>query len=186
MLDRTMEIQAIWNRMDQLERLTISQAREIENLKRGQSYFQHQVLKQLSSDPRRYQLSKKSLAILRPYSTAITPLSHDHQAQLSAPATSNGIIHFPIQPYPINSFIHPTSAIPPVANRAALTRHPNHRPSTNASESLSSMATSHWPANLTNSLDLDLDPGLEISSDKKKRLRCIELLNCFCPCFSMC
>lgn len=229
-----MELHAVWNRIDQLEQLIISQAKEIDLLRRVVDSTQLAVqqnnalsgaTKQVNgylAEPdhqRNLQLALRAASNTGLDVVQVTP----NNPQI----TPNGLISSPCQPrrfgqqqqrqpsnstiyksYLINPFVHPATAIPPVANRVVL-----------RSENSSSSATSHRYSPVMRQSDLNhLSPNtsrtsrtlpantrwstgpslletladVEVGGEERPPRRrgwhnfFVELLTCFCPCFGMC
>lgn len=234
---------AIWNRIDQLEKLVLSQSQEIENLKRliilrNESHHnqpdntscvaqQQQPINYSTYNPNQN---------LRPGYLAIGNQSN-HQQTVALPANFASVPppSTPLFQPQMNSFVHPQSAIPPVAIRPAVNVAPNtptlpsnlqvpSQESQKLIQNLDRLLTENRPppssrwslaANVaaTNNDNIQRefgnyitqqppnsslfgspngilgDPNKDESDElgkKHERQKFVEVLTCFCPCFSMC
>lgn len=123
-----MELHAVWNRIDQLEKLVISQAKEIDALKRLVASQQLQVQNNNNNNPSVPTItSPKAVPTLNFYKTVATSfvsnnnglLQHQQQQQQQPNKDSS---QFAYQPCLLNPLVHPPQAIPPVASRPAVLR----------------------------------------------------------------
>lgn len=226
-----MEIHALWNRIDQLEKLLISQAKEIDTLRRvvnatqvslqtlTHQKQQQQAPKLANSNSNNNINSTVTLQIQKPtflgnYNQQQQQLLNNNRnsVQLSSISKSsqNGRVNisnkqstFHQPTYLMNSFVHPAIAIPPTLVPS------NTRPNMETLNA-SSRATSTIPLANYNSttpstrwsaapnlrlLDniVDKDTDLYLNRDltgtqhqRHRRQSFVEILTCFCPCFSMC
>lgn len=237
---------AIWNRIDQLERLVLSQSQEIENLKRliilgNESH--HNRPNNTPAVPQHQQPVNYSTynpnQNLRPGYLAIRNQSN-HQQTVALPANFTSVPppNNPLFQPQMNSFIHPQSAIPPVAIRPSVNvasntpaLPPNLQVPSQESQKLIqnldrlltenrpppssrwSMAASvvannsntndniqrefgnyitHQPRNSSlfgppnGILGEPNDDESDEANKKHERQKFVEVLTCFCPCFSMC
>lgn len=160
-----MELHAIWNRIDQLEQLILSQAKEIDLLRRVVNTTQISLQNCATNDPCKKlangcQLipSQSQNRLGNPIATSsshanLNELSqivdkfaqqHQHEKQNVQKQQEPALMY---KSYLMNPFVHPSIAIPPVVNRIVL-RSENATPS-------ASTATTVRPANYNNSLSRD-------------------------------
>lgn len=222
-----MEVHAIWSRIDQLEQLILSQAKEIDLLRRILNATQLALQNYQQGNQLEYPDSAKSPNGLTLATTASRHHRQQHnQLSITPPtAITNSTSHSnlfklpqqqqkqqPEQPtlyksYLMNPFVHPSIAIPPIANRVVLqSETSNSLISDNFSPSIGGATrrtttqpngigtTRTLPANTRWSTGPSLlgtlqDPDREMDEEPRKRnnrFSLVELLTCFCPCFSMC
>lgn len=241
-----MELHAIWNRIDQLEQLIISQAKEIDLLRRvvssTQVVLQNSGLTIEANLPSSSSSTNKSkLALFRSpmghiHQDSPTPPPHRYHYNSQSTTRDNGIVAVQnrtstppttYKNYTMNPFVHPANAIPPVANRIVLksatstTLHAgtdHHEQFNNATvnskivkgfmsptsqynDSRTLPPNSRWstgPSLLAGTTAVTTtfsDPDLvdqnkldqaALAKVRANRFSLIELLTCFCPCFSMC
>lgn len=149
---------AIWIRMDQLERIVMAQGREIECLRR---IIEHQM------DPTNYHNERHTIG---------------HQISLDQ---QHGYKDSNRNSFHMNSFVHPASAVPPFVRwlPEPINRDQSNSFQRQTEDHWSSEPDTHLSARLE-SQGIDFD---ETSLQKKpKGLNLVEVLTCFCPCFSMC
>lgn len=251
-----MDLQSIWNRMDQLERLVLAQAREIEALRRlvGACARSPQAIECGSIVPCAintqlgYNNNNRAKDVFAQANCSGEQQMHDcpvhrltkpfgRRALLDTKSTATAKQQISptstFQPYLINSFVHPSTAVPPATlrpvvsssarcNGANLTRWSIGPPSliqaTNSSslglelnheddtitddyafrrskvkdrnEAEPILQTTHEPIkHVARMLDdvTDLEMTEDAARSKAKRhWGLVELLTCFCPCFTMC
>lgn len=196
-----MELHAIWNRIDQLEQLIILQAKEIDMLRRivnaTQISLQNSVIGQNQSGPVKQNVTATS-------DHSATMANHHHSSLIlngDTTATKTTTNQPLCKAYIMNPFVHPASAIPPVANRVLVRSESNQmRLLVNNSNATNSglivplsrtlPANTRWSTGPSlfetipdNNDRLDVE---ELPRKRRNRLSLVELLTCFCPCFSMC
>lgn len=207
-----MELHAIWNRIDQLEQLIISQAKEIDLLRRALSTTQTITLQSDAKSPNGFLMTsdhhpRQHLAMTAAdhmHSSTHGPIPACQQQQQSP----NSSLY---KSYLMNPFVHPPQAIPPVASRvimrsensSSVTSHqyvPVMRQSDLNRFAATGVATGQTtrtlPANTRWSSGpslLGALPDVEPENDDRPakegggRFNFFgELLTCFCPCFGMC
>lgn len=235
-----MELHVVWNRIDQLEKLVISQAKEIETLRRLVTSTQLALQTLTSqfwptnSNTTNNNNNNNAIGFYHQNQRASynrpAPLGIEHQQQQqqqhhhhhqylnhdsTTPMASNrNSMHLtscampdgsanPRQGYSMRSFVHPPSAIPPGAanNRALISPTPpasEHMLKPHQTHTLPAGSTNRWSTGPNMALGNSIaaisasgspQPDRDVSmaaARRRRRFSVIELLTCFCPCFSMC
>lgn len=232
-----MELHALWNRIDQLEQLILTQAKEIDALRRIVNESHHinkpncgivcpaitmtnndEVSKIYSNNNTKpttnisnhsttspHTASPYTLAQINRLGSTLTSCRGSPTVTKTSTVQSNRPMCRPN--YVMNPFVHPASAIPPVADRTLAARNDHlamrtsaspsgmynnyHNPGVHFRAPLTSRtlpANTRWSTgpSLLGTLT-DLDPN-DVDKPRKRRnkMSLIELVTCFCPCFSMC
>lgn len=185
-----MEIHAIWTRIDQLEKLILSQAKEIDMLRRIVNTVQITL-----QNNGIVQSIYKNNGIIPNHVPPL--LSHNRQDNLSSALNRNSTPQPAYKTYMMNPFVHPASAIPPVANRVIMTHETSYP--MNGTNNINGLLThSRTLPAIHNNNRLSAGPTLlhkmpDVDNDKEESPRkrnvkycLVELITCFCPCFSMC
>lgn len=174
------ENESVWNRIEKLERFVSGQDREIKNLK--------SVVTRIQSEQMYYD-SMSTHPMMQPMHRYTGYPYHPAEHPYHRP---------PVHPYQMSSFVHPPSAIPPrVPARRPLTERNPYQPANSSwlessPHALTATSTSkRWSAapNLSSPPDdetLDELFSEQPAQKKHNRQRFVEVLTCFCPCFSMC
>lgn len=175
-----MELHSIWTRIEQLEKLIISQAKEIDLLRRVINSMQ--MILQAGALP----IMSPATDIEYPKANQPTMCNHIQsnpgQTKVGNEIMSTTTTHSSYKTQPLmNSFVHPISAIPPVSNRIV---------ANGAINGLNAIPKNpRWstgPSLLGTIADTS---NREINDTKQKnrnKFSLIELVTCFCPCFNMC
>lgn len=172
-----MELQAIWNRIDQLEKLVISQAKEIEIQRRQLN----QIIAQQSFIKPKNNGANNNRAI---QTTSICAISKEFKNPTSRQSH---------QPYHMNSFVHPASAIPPAISFSSTSKKSSDSSQITTTSDLLSSHQIHpanrWSMIAPSSQSFSMT-GKELEQSgtdlPHRRQSFVEVLTCFCPCFSMC
>lgn len=237
-----MELHAIWNRVDQLEKLLISQAKEIDVLRRMLNSTQVSV-QNLTLQGNNFNNTNNNTNCISNNSifnnNSTVRLIHKpfvgnqvnnnrNSIQLSSIPKGNQQVNnifnksttFNQPTYLMNSFVHPAIAIPPTnlvstCNNDSLTNKSKINNSNNSSRldleanicrgNFSSVSSTMMPPHSSNMNRWSVGPNLrlldsavdktnldghnlttELPHGRHKRQSFVEILTCFCPCFSMC
>lgn len=225
-----MELHAIWNRIDQLEKLLISQAKEIDVLRRMVNSTQISVQNITTSLQKNNNFNNdnspnnnsSTMRLIHKSYMGNQVNNNRNSIHLSSISTKDNqqvnIFNRPNtyhQPtYLMNSFVHPAIAIPPT-NLAPSYNMDNNKlklETTNACggdfSNLASTVMPHQTSNMnrwsvgptlrlhdsivdravtTKTTILDNHQDLTEMRDGRHKRQCfVEILTCFCPCFSMC
>lgn len=182
-----MDLQALWSRIDQLERLVLAQASEIERLKRLTGGQQHQAREE--EEGRKGQKQQHYLV------SSFTTAAHHQRVEFwRNPQQASGFerrhsSHWTHQPSSGPTLKPPIR--PPATTQTSLAgreRRQLARPSP-------ALATARWSTGpLVSRLDAleaptelaDSEESAELKEPQRQRQSFVELLTCFCPCFSMC
>lgn len=144
------QLNALWSRIDQLETVVVSQAKEIEHMK--------MILKQNNIIAHNSRPAHRSMC---------------HQ-NIST-----------VQPYLMNPLVHPASAISPIGSK--LTLSPTKVPDSRDRNYLNRYTIHAPPRSSDFGLESDEDSTEDSSNiNRHNRQSFVEVLTCFCPCFSMC
>lgn len=192
-----MDIHALWSRMDHLERIILEQGKEIDRLK--------QMLAN-NSRPTNYSPDENTSQLPDALQQTLNPQSRKQQSALNP--SSVRIDDTQRNSFHMSSYVHPQSAVPPFARwptdstdklpaekakktNATLSYHPSNRNSfagLQHSPRLSQPITTARPLVqnriMLNYQDNESDGSSSQQANKNQGL--IEVLTCFCPCFSMC
>lgn len=206
-----MELHSIWNRIDQLEQLIVSQAKEIDTLRRSLNATQMNIRNCTQPEDVIHGRGRWLAASeQQQYPTACNRAqpswnySIDQRIDRMQPVGRN---------YALNH-IHPVNAIPPFARpmvpmddhhrychlKQRQERFGSERPSSRTPKLTTSNsnhnswtlpANTRWstgPSLLGTLMDIDEKGGANERSRTRGRDRynLIELFTCFCPCFNMC
>jgi len=190
------DLHALSTRIDQLERVVLTQAKEIEALKRA-----------VGSHPSTAVQLSKPLAAATRYSALVMPVSQTRptQSHLSGLAAPSENIKPALQQqqqqqpqhYPMNPLVHPPSAIPPVTSRPSKFAANSERLVSSSSCYGNGLVPTNrvppvarWsvgPDQLSQAEWRDEQDQDDAATSKRLgRQSCVEVLTCFCPCFSMC
>lgn len=236
-----MELHAIWNRVDQLEKLLISQAKEIDVLRRmvnsTQVSIQNLTLQgnnlnnNCISNNHNFNNNSTVQLIHKPFvgnqvnnsrnSIQLNSISKGNQ-QVNNIFNKSTTMNQPT--YLMNSFVHPSIAIPPtnlvstynndgMNNKSKINNNNNNNDKNNSrldfeanvcKGNFSSVSSTMMPPHSSNMNRWSVGPNLRLldnAVDKRnldshnlteaphgrhKRQSFVEILTCFCPCFSMC
>lgn len=196
---------SVWAKIDQLERTVLSQAKEIDDLKRSVNRIE------TFSNPRDHRHQSQPVQSHRYHRDRDHYSSTSDRTRESSRHISPDSVSYPHQschPYQMNSFVHPPSAIPPrssvrwhgpsdqrseLASRRDYRSPPRTPPMAQSRPQASS--SQRWSAapNLASTADDvigelgDSQESVEsLTRHKHNRQRFVEVLTCFCPCFNMC
>ena len=229
-----MELFAVWNRIDQLEQLIITQAKEIDVLRRViqttqvalQSYIVNQPqTRQLTPSPtNNLTVSNFPQSLQSAVSSNSNQFANSHhgnpyknQPQQKqqrrdkfvnrsncSPTDSQTIQPIYRSSYMMNPYVHPASAIPPVVNRVITRSDCYQLESAGRSDRITSFqlapvgnsrtlpTNTRWSTgpSLLGTMQpiVNHDDQEESLAERRKQSRfsLVELVTCFCPCFTMC
>lgn len=196
-----MDIHAIWSRIDQLEKIVIAQGREIDKLRqlvKSNKSLQPSLCNGLYKDGSQFAQSNHS-QILSPFSVQD---KHDHSSVGLNEVSSGGYRNS----FLMNSFVHPASAVPPfagwipeskevdsgddISRGGTIFAYPTSNRNSLAISQYQQQVPNRWsvgPRSLISDHPDDRDDNVdELPLEKNANQGLIELMTCFCPCFSMC
>lgn len=177
-----MDLPSIWVRIEQLEKLIISQAKEIDLLRRV--IHSMQMILQAGTLPIMSPAADIEYSKINQPST--TTMCNNIQNNPGHNRLNNEIMssttHSTYKTQPLmNSFIHPISAIPPVNNRIVANGTIN---GLNAIPKNPRWSTG--PSLLGTIADTSNREINDMKHKNRNKFSLIELITCFCPCFNMC